>query len=332
MANLNNIDVLFLNSKKLTEIKHLLETEYCFSIQRISLPPYISFTCRKVVIHTDRGDFFVKEKPRYCDTNSHRENFSRFQNFLSERCQFVLPLLPTHDGVFFVQHNSRHYFVTPFVKGRIYNGSAKDLSRMLSALIKVQSISKGFQFHENQKHESPSVLEIVHSVSRQIRDDYDQKIYSNILRTITLLKKQYARVENKSYLMSHGDCSIFNILFIQNGLITLNDLDNCKVLPRIHDLAELFVSACLLNYIAPLTNLKKPIILHAHTNNVYLILEFFRRYFHLDKNELQLLPVVVKVIWLENLLLATLKGDYSIADLEPAIEMMESKKLDMLIA
>ena len=131
--------------------------------------------------------------------------------------------------------------------------------------------------------------------------------------------------------MSHSDFIVFNLIFDDNKVIAINDFDNAKRLPNFHDLAEFLVSATILNYNGSVTNLKLPIFLEPQKSKFKLIIKSYIEDFSLSKDDFILLGIIAEIVWLWTLCLSVLKGDYTISDLEEALEAVEKRKLSNLI-
>ena len=131
--------------------------------------------------------------------------------------------------------------------------------------------------------------------------------------------------------MSHSDFIIFNLILDKSGVVAINDFDNVKVLPRIHDMAEFLVSASLLNYNAPLTNLKFPVQAVPNLSTFNYIMNHYVQKYDLSSAEIDLLGSVAEIVWLWTLALAVFKDDYSISDLKPALSSLRSRKVKKII-
>lgn len=333
MANLNTTDILFMNARHFRGFKGLMEKSYNLTIKRQEYTPYPSFTSRKVIIHTDKGAFFVKEKPLYCDSEYSRRLSADFQNFLSQKLIFIPGVIPTCNNQYYVKFQSRHYFLTIYKPGRIFNGSLDDTKQLCSALLKFQSVAKKFDFQKKgyKKSESYHVLDVSHLIKRYCKNDIDHCVFLKIEKIIRELTKKYKKNHNKSYIVSHGDFAPFNVIFTGQKVAAINDFDNTNILPRTHDMAELLVTSSLINYIAPVTNCRKPVFIKPTKKTFEAILKFYKKNFSLSKGEILLFPTLVKIVWLEILLLTVVKEDYSLQDLKKVLPSLISDELDHLI-
>ncbi len=152
----------------------------------------------------------------------------------------------------------------------------------------------------------------------------DQRIFDNLKEALELLKREYGSIERKKYAMSHSDCILFNFQIFDHKAI-LHDFDNAKVLPSVHDIAEFFVSSCLLNYAGSITNLKLPVFLSCHKKNTKGLIKKIVN--ELEKDEITLIPICIEIIWLWSLMLGVIKDDYDLNDLAPATENIFERKL-----
>lgn len=332
MATLNSHDIIFEKWQKYKNLKGLIESCYGFSILKVEPVPYISFTSKKALLYTNKGIFFLKEKPFYCSDEVSLKMSSLFQNFLGKQLSFIPRYLKTIDNRDYIEFEGRFYFLTEYKIGRCFNGSVKDVKQILSSLLKFQRVASKFPCNFDQKTESYEVLHISRLLNNFIHNPKEQEINKQICKLINKLKHQYNKVTKKPFIMSHGDFSLFNIIFNKNSsVIAINDFDNVNFLPRIHDLAEFFVSATLLNYIGPTTNWKKPVFISPNKSMSKLILSFYSDNFDLTVDEIILFPVVVKIIWMEILILAVVKEDYSLSDIRSNLKIIESNRIDSII-
>jgi len=102
-------------------------------------------------------------------------------------------------------------------------------------------------------------------------------------------------------------------------------------LPRIHDMAEFLVSASLLNYNAPLTNLKLPVQAVPNLLTFNYIMNHYIQKYDLSNDEIDLLGSVSEIVWLWTLALSVFKDDYSISDLKPALNSLRSREVEKII-
>ncbi len=337
MANLNKYDVLFLKSKKFRGLAELIEKSYDLKILSVEFPSFISFTSRKAVIHIDKGTFFLKEKPQYSDDKLSREKSASFQTYASTKLDIVPKILTTPSKQNYILWKNRYFFLTEYKEGRIYNGSNSDVKSMLIALQKLNNCGKDFTKERDvsqkvlKRIESYEVAALVPLIEKYIKSESERKIYNRILKVFENLKDEYTKVPKSEYLMSHSDFIVFNLIFKNGEVIAINDFDNAKCLPKIHDLAEFLVSATILNYNGSVTNMKLPVLLKPDKNKFDIILNFYKKDFSLKSDDLRLLSLVAEIVWAWTLCLSILKEDYTILDLSQAIDSLEKKYLSNLI-
>lgn len=337
MANLNKHDVLFLKSEKFKGLADLIYKSYDLKISFTEFPSYISFTSRKAIIHTNKGIFFLKEKPRYSDDKLSREKSASFQIYASSKLNIVPKILNTTNGQNYIVWKKRYFFLTEYKEGRTYNGSGSDVESMLVALRKLNNCGRKFVNEKNvsrdivKKIESFEVASLVALIEKYIKSDSERRIYQRILEVFENLKSEYLEIPKSEYLMSHSDFIVFNLIFKNDEVIAINDFDNAKCLPNIHDLAEFLVSATLLNYNGSVTNMKLPVLLKPDVSKFDIILESYMKDFTLNKSDFKLLSIVTEIVWAWTLCLSVLKEDYTISDLNPVVGLLEKKYLSNLI-
>lgn len=333
MPNLHNHDVLFLHSKELDGFIGFLEDSYGFIIESCSLPPNVSFTSRKAIVHTNKGTFFLKEKPQYCSELSDLQRSVEFQVFLSQCTAIVPSVLPTVDGAYYIIWQNTHFFLTVFKEGRTFNGSDKDIQAMLKAVKTLYDAAAIFteQYKQFGYIDSYDVIPDALVLSRYASSVSEHVILQRVARIKEKVKARYHTIEEKEYSINHGDLSIFNMLLDQNGVVAINDFDNVQCLPRVHDLAEFLVTATLVHYQGAITNLQRPVFTQPSDKKFMHILNFYARAVHIKSSSAKLLAVIAEIVWLEILLLAVLKEDYSLTDIVPAIDCIEGEDLSKSI-
>ena len=322
MANLNQSDVLFLGSGEFNGFTKKVEHEYGFKVLSYDLPPYVSFTSRKAILNTDRGSFFLKEKPEYCSGYEKREMAADFQEYLSTHLVNVPNILRTRKGEHYILWNNRFLFLSEYKPGRIFNGSIDDLKSVLDSLKEFHKVAKAFECRGNNV-ESYELLIPYELLKELAYSDQEKEDVLYIEKILNRIKEEYSSLNKVDYIMSHGDFSLFNVLFDGQSVVAINDFDNAQRLPRIQDLTEFLISATLINYLAPLSNLKYPVFLEPESVKFRTVLNYYKKHFDLTEPEMKLLPVLTELVWLDILLLAVLKEDYSISDIMSAVKKIE---------
>lgn len=337
MPNLNEHDLIFFKYSEFVGFEKYLEKNYQFRIISTDYPPYVSFTSRKAILHTDKGSFFLKEKPEYsCDKLS-LDKSTRFQSYASSRLDIVPKIKLTKNDNCFVIWKNRFYFLTDYKNGRVFNGSDEDVSSMLKALNKLQKIGKEFADNKDvpsdvlKQIESFDIAKLVPLIKKYIGSKRECLIYERIIKCLEMLKTKYLSLPRNEYIMSHSDFIVFNLIFKDNEVVAINDFDNAKRLPSLHDLAEFLVSATMLNYNGLVTNMKLPVFLKPQKSKFKLIIKSYIQDFSLSKKDSVLLGTIAEIVWLWTLCLSVLKGDYKILDLAEAVKRIEKSRLSSLI-
>ncbi len=327
MANLNDHDILFLNSQEFAPLVEIIEKSYKLKILSFDFPQYVSFTSRKAILNTNSGAYFLKEKPVYCSDEESLSLAAEFQNFLSWSVGFVPPILMTVNNEWYIEWQGRFYFLTEFRPGRVYSGSDFDVNNMLGSLKDFQDAAVNFDPKKIKRVKSYETLKFMSLIEERFKDTEGEGNIGSINKLIAKLKKEYNAIPQTEHIISHGDFSLFNILFDHSGVVGINDFDNVNYFPRIHDMAELLVTASIIHYLGPISNLRNPVFLKPKISVLEQIIDYYSRHFSLTDNEVKLFGVVSDIIWLELLLLAVLKDDYSLDDIMPAIHYLQSGTL-----
>ncbi len=337
MPNLNLHDLVLFKSREFLGFEDFLEDNYQFKIISYDYPPYISFTSRKAVLHTNKGIFFLKEKPEYSSDKLSRDKSIMFQSYASSIVDFVPKIKLTKKKNYFVTWSKRFYFLTDYKQGRVYNGSDEDIVSMLKALNKLQAIGKEFAKKKDipvnvlKQIESYEIAKLIPLIKNAIESKKESLIYKRILDTLKKLKSEYVSLPKGEYIMNHSDFIVFNMIFRNKEIIAINDFDNAKKMPKVHDLAEFLISATLLNYAGSVTNMKHPVLIEPQKDKFKLIIESYKHEFSLSHNEFILLGTIAEIVWLWTLCLAVLKGDYKILELSEAVDRIAKRSLSNLI-
>lgn len=330
MANLNKTDLLVTNTDKFENLKKTIESFYGFKIQKTQYPNSISLTSRKAILETNKGKYFLKEKPEYCSDNLLIEKSSLFQDFCSQNTIHVPKIIKTIQDNYYFEFECKKFFISEYIEGKPFNGSKTDIEKMLIVLSSLNYAGTLFLSNTNlskkiiEKFDSYKIATLIPDLIRYVRTEEDKKIFNNIQQTMSNLVSEYNLIGNEEYIMAHSDCILFNFIFNRKQ-VYLIDFDNTKVLPRIHDLAEFFVSATMLNYLAEITNLKRPVFIKPENQFSKIILNTYKNNFSLSKKEIQLFPIIVDIVWLWTVCLSVLKEDYLISDIKLVIETINNK-------
>lgn len=330
MSNLNETDLLITNTAKFKSLKVVLEHLYDFKIKKTHYPDSISLTSKKAIIETDKGLFFLKEKPQYCSEDIFIQKSSLFQDFCSQNTPYVPKIIKTIENNYYFEFENRKLFLSEYIEGKLFNGSKNDIEKMLDVINSLNSAGIKFLIDKNlpknviKKFDSYEIATLIPNLIKYIKTEEDRLIFDNIQKTLSILTHEYDLIGNNKYIMTHSDCILFNFIFSREQTYLI-DFDNVKVLPRIHDLAEFFVSATMLNYLAEITNLKKPIFIEPNKQFKEMILNYYKEKLKLSKKEVLLFPIIVDIVWLWTLCLSVLKEDYLLTDLKDMLETINKK-------
>jgi len=330
MANLNDTDLLITSTDGFNNLKSVLESLYGFKIQRTHYPNSISLTSRKAILETNKGPYFLKEKPRYCSEDTLIQRSSLFQDFCSQTTPHVPKIIKTTENNYFFEFENRKFFLSEYIEGGSFNGSEDDIEKMLDVMKSLNLAGKKFMMNQDipnsitKKFDSYEIATLIPEIIKYEKTEGDKLIFNKIIKILSALKSEYNLIGNDTYIMAHSDCILFNFIFNKNQTYLI-DFDNAKMLPRIHDLAEFFVSATMLNYLGEITNLKKPVFIKPYQRFEKIILDYYKEKFNLSRKEALLFPIIVDIVWLWTLCLSILKEDYELSDIEDALETIENK-------
>ncbi len=330
MANLNTHDIINMKSDYGKKLTAAVESAYDLKITSYTPIPEISLTSKKALISTSKGMLFLKEKPFYSKEPDSLFRSSSFQDYCSRNSDKFVNIIKTKDSSHYLEFQGSIYFLTPFVDAKSFTGENEELFKMLETITVLRSLGKNYlkENHDQErllpKNKSYEIILPMVLFQPMINTSEEEKVFVDLKNALKVLTQEFDSFNNVEYVMAHSDCILFNFQILNEKAI-LHDFDNAKVLPSAHDIAEFFVSSCLLNYKGSITNLKLPIFLscHKHTSNILAnkILKILR------KDEIPLFIVCVEIIWIWSLMLSVLKEDYKMSDLAPAIENIFERKL-----
>jgi thiamine kinase-like enzyme len=336
MANLNKSDLLAAEKSNFNDLEKLIESAYNLKILKTYYPNSVSFTSRKAVLETNKGKMFLKEKPFYCSDEISLQRSALFQNYCSK--ENICPeIIKGVSGEFYFNFENRKFFLSKHIDGRHFNGSKQDIEKMLKIVSKLNIAGKNFLNQEGlpdfilEKYDSYQIATLIPELTKYIKNSKDKNVFEKVQKTFESLKNEYMLVGNKEYVMSHSDCILFNFIFTENSAYII-DFDNAKVLPRIHDFAEFFISGTILNYLAAITNLKKPVLLTYNKEFSNTILNFYKKNLNFSQTDILLFPIIADIVWIWTLCLSVLKEDYSIEDLGRAVEIIDDKEHRQIIS
>ena len=271
MANLNISDTINMNSEYGKRLSIAIESTYGFKVLEYSSIPEISFTSKKALIVTSNEIYFLKEKPLYSRTEGALFRSASFQNFCAENSDKFVKIIKTKDNKDYLLFEGSVYFITDYIKGPSFTGKIEDLLKTIDTLAELKKIGHKYiaKYCEEKEflliNKSYEIIPSFNVLEPIIKSVDDRKSFEKLKLALNVLIKEYDANKNIKYVMSHGDCILFNFQTLTDRVI-LHDFDNTKVLPNVHDMCEFFVSSCLLNYRGSITNLKLPIFLNYHKN------------------------------------------------------------------
>ena len=208
MANLNPHDIVFLDSLEFKGFKEKIESQYGFEIISTDLPKIISFTSKKLVLHTSKGDFFLKEKPQYCSDGVALKRSADFQDYTSLRLKIVPKILLTTEQNHYIVWNGRYYFLTEYKNGRHYNGLQSDLKEITEALYLFQQCGitylkeyKNVRQKELTQFESLDIASSIPDLKSRVKTSDDEDVLQEIILLYDNLCNEYAKIPKDNYIM-----------------------------------------------------------------------------------------------------------------------------------
>jgi Ser/Thr protein kinase RdoA (MazF antagonist) len=291
--------------------------DFEFDENQIDYPDSFSNTSRKIILCEMRAKkkFLLKEKPIYCSEQKRRDYAASFQNYLAARLDFVPPIIQTTNGASFINISDRFYFLTPYVKGRIYSGSYEDSQVIAESLARIHKLSMSFTgvsrehsvYHDN-------LLWISLAEKLECRDRQKLK---RLLRRLLNINEYFRPPESLRLGAIHGDLSVFNVVFVNGnagGVAAINDFDNASTGSLLQDLAECLLSSCGIYYYANTSRFNIPIQQGIDWERLKVMMRAYLSIYDQLLPDLDYLANAIILTWVELMCLGLIRGDFEPQD------------------
>ncbi len=144
MANLNTHDIINMSSEYGKRLTAAIELEYDFTIRGYLPIPEISLTSKKALLQTDKGTFFLKEKPFYCTSPDSLFRSFTFQDYCASYSDKMVAIKKTKNNQHYISFEKSIFFITLFKSGTGFSGKPEDLSKMFDVLVELRKIGRGY--------------------------------------------------------------------------------------------------------------------------------------------------------------------------------------------
>jgi hypothetical protein len=186
MANLNNTDLLVTNKNKFNNLKRIIESIYDLKVEKTHYPSSISLTSRKAVLETNKGIYFLKEKPLYCSDDIYIKRSYYFQEFCSKYIHYVPKIIKTKSDEYYFEFETRKFFLSEYVEGKPFNGSDNNIKQILRLITELNNVGKSFLDKNKsplgivKKYESYEIVTLIPILSKYIKTKKDKLIFEDM--------------------------------------------------------------------------------------------------------------------------------------------------------
>lgn len=321
--DLNSSDLLLLSPNEF--LKRVMGEEYGIGNNFSSeFPSAFSTTSRKVIVDDGKHKYFIKEKPRYSCNPYNLSLSGQFQQFLSDRTDFVPRIISTKSGNPYLQIGETHFLTTEFKEGRIFNGSTQDAENAGTTLGKIHFFSQGFDFPDLRKrYAEEDALQFINMADQLKGTQDDQWKQEAVLALKAIVGKYSGQLDRDvPYLVNHADYAPFNLVYDKNGaVVAVNDFDNVDYRPRIRDIAGAVISFCDgLSYAGTTSTLRKPISTSLSLEKAKAFIKGYTTNSPvLSQEEKAELVGEMSIRWAKIMSLGIVRGDFSYHDVLQAL-------------
>lgn len=296
----------------------------------LRFPHVVSTTSRKAIVETDRGVFFLKEKPKYCCDPDSLTLTADFQSYLADRSSFVAPVINSKDQQVYTSIGTRIFLLTEFREGRVFRGNMEDVASAGDTLAQIHNLSNRYPHDSRYPEklsfdESTSFIQMAAGLPNTEQDPFKETVLSRLKEILARNRIDASTSSRLLHIICHGDFSPFNMVFGSNseGIIAVNDFDNCGCHPRIRDLAESMLTFCdAINYAGNTSSYRRPISRRFNLAKAQTLFQAYSNKIEkpLSSEELAALPREMKTLWIELMALGLVRGDFNFYDVLQALK------------
>lgn len=325
--DLNTTDMLLLGPNKV--LARVFIDEYSLGAEfDCDSSEAFSTTSKKVIVNDGVHHYFIKEKPRYCCTPYSLALAAEFQAFMARRSDFVPHIVSTSSGEPYLRLGETYFLTTEYKKGRMFNGTTKDVQGAGEALGRMHSLSQEFNFPEPQNLQASGdaiqFIDLASQLPGTENDAWKNRAISSLRAIVDKYKDQLDK--DVPYIVNHGDYAPFNLVYDRDGnVVAVNDFDNVNFRPRTRDLAGAILSFCDgLSYAGATSTLRRPI---ATTLNLEKTATFIDGYkansTPLSEKEKSDLVGEMCIRWTKIMALGLVRGDFNYEDVFNSLSFMD---------
>ena len=271
-----------------------------------------SQTSRKMALSCDRGRYFLKQVPWYCESRAQRRFSAGLAEYLSSAGIPAPRVLLTTRGEQYAQVDGAWYTLHELLMGETYSFKSGQNLAAAETLAYFHAASAGFIPEPDAPTMSlqavvASHVELAMRVGSERGDDVSPLAAACSHSLLSVSTSALPRVP------VHGDYIPWNLAFDgeRNAVRAVYDFDNACMDSRLHDVGESIVAWSCLDYVGSSSEL-------AHQPRTYIETElasaFLRAYdsvLPLSDCERGFLPAFVLGAWWEAVLLSYVKGEQS---------------------
>lgn len=325
------VDLNFFNMEE--EFLHFMLAQYDLG-ELIAVSPFIlsgpylellevrSQTSKKLILHTCRGTYFLKQIPWYADSETILNFSHSFQLFLKKN-GFPLPkILPTKSGTTFIEFNQQKFFLSEFIEGRPFQNRPEDIEAAALCLAQLHHLSEFFNPAEPWPRENlveilGNHIDLVQNIAvSSVENNHKRKEIMATLDRLGDLKNdlEVALEKRDIYhippIAVHGDFIPWNLALGKGEVSAVYDFDNSCMDTRLHDVGEAVAAFFGLDYEGNTSNHRPAIRTYLDEDATVKFLESYHSNHPLGREQIKALPLFITGAWLECLLLGFVRGDH----------------------
>lgn len=271
---------------------------------RSTVSAYRGFVNETAFIQTDEGQFVVRRNHRQSRAEE-RIYRHRLMRYLREHGLPAPALIPTKDGETLLELEGRTYEISEFVQGEAFNPARPDQAWNLGHMLaRYHQVTRNYPPPPGEvrpRYSPQNVLAVNETlVQRDVMGDLSDTLAWYDGRAARL-RKQLSDETYRAlpHSVIHGDIHSDNVIFHQDEVVALLDYDQVEWDTPLADLADALVAFASVerNKVAPTNWGVFPGALDEE--RAALLMAGYAQVSPLSKQELELLPTLVEVLWLQ---------------------------------
>lgn len=288
---------------------------YQLDVQSVAdIPISNSQTSKKVGFVSCQEIWVIKFMPRYILSSRDYETRLRNVSMVSRKLENVVRPLPNSKGEFCSPFDDTHFWISPYVAGRPYDGSdarAEDAAQALCALhsvLRTISDDRSLEFRSSFSF-AMQFIELARASASDAEEIDLLARFGNLCRELAIPRR-----ETELEQLLHGDPTIPNFVFSDSGGVAcMCDFDDMAYGHSVRDVATLILSTCGLNYLNGTSSLSREISFKFNFEKASKIIDAYRD--GMCRPSLEGIWNEVLLVWIEMMCLGLVRRDFIAHDI-----------------